>query len=399
MVRATAQILAGAGHDVDLFTRASFRARAQQLHSSLPMLQHPRIRWHWVPEPANNSRTWHLDMARGFNDAVATAYRSVTPDLVEVQDYAGVGAGVATSRGYGALGSTPVVARLNTSAEQIAALDHRPFTDRASRAVSALERATLRGADALLAPSGQVLAYYREFYSNELLPDGHAVWPGFLRDDGLQPRRRAPRTPHLRLLYLGRLQRVKGADLLIEALRADQSLPMELTLIGGDTATGPDGSSMRQHLLRRARNDPRIRFVGPVGRNVIGTHLAAHDALVVPSRWDAWSNVALEALATRRPLLVTPKASLPTMAGEGRFGLVAAAADSEAIGQLLTRAVDAAEELRALAGSPALTDHLALLTRDERVVGEYERLSAIPVDPDRARAAGSDLDALVSAPK
>ncbi|QQA44725.1 glycosyltransferase family 4 protein [Pelagovum pacificum] len=93
---------------------------------------------------------------------------------------------------------------------------------------------------------------------------------------------------------IGRLDRQKGFDLLIEAFRQVDDASLELRIIG----EGPELGALRD----LAAGDPRIRFMGFAADPAAA--MADIDAVVMPSRWEAYGIVAIEALAARRPLLV-----------------------------------------------------------------------------------------------
>jgi glycosyltransferase involved in cell wall biosynthesis len=96
-------------------------------------------------------------------------------------------------------------------------------------------------------------------------------------DPGTQEGRRggAPR-----LVYLGRIDRVKGVHVVIEALRKTP-LPMTLDIHG---VMVDSGSQAYLHELRRiAAGDPRIRFAGPLASDRVVQELRTYDAIVVPS--------------------------------------------------------------------------------------------------------------------
>ncbi|MGJ8609489.1 MAG: glycosyltransferase family 4 protein [Octadecabacter sp.] len=94
---------------------------------------------------------------------------------------------------------------------------------------------------------------------------------------------------------IGRLDRQKGFDLLIDAFKSLPDPSLRLKVIG----TGPQEDMLR----KLAGADDRIEFVGfcdnprHAFRDV--------DAVVMPSRWEAFGLVAIEALASGRPLLCT----------------------------------------------------------------------------------------------
>ncbi len=371
-VRATAQVLAGAGHHVDLFTRRSFRARASRLTHESPAFRHPRIQWHWVEEPANDASDWHVQMSSRFDHALRDAYAAAQPDLVEIHDYQGLGAHIAAERGGGRLADTTVAVRLHSSLEQVGFLDATPSDPQ----INVLERVSLAASDVMLAPSEAVFDFYRDFYRNLELPPAMVVPPGFLYDDApsLLPAREP--SDSLELLLVGRQQRFKGTDRLVRALVAAPELPIRLTLLGGDTQSGPTGS-MRDYVRHLAADDARITIAGPVPRREIAGYLQRCDALVVSSTWETWGNVGLEALAAARPLIVTPCASLPDMAGGGRFGIVADGHDESDLLRALERAVDERDRLRALAGDPALPAHLRELVDERAIATGYAAVSAL----------------------
>ncbi len=102
-------------------------------------------------------------------------------------------------------------------------------------------------------------------------------------------------TGPLRLAAYGRLTEQKGFDVLIRAVRELPAGCVQLA-IGGE---GPLEGTLRS----LAGEDPAIEFLGRVD-DVPGL-LAGSDAVVIPSRWEPWGNVALEARAAGRPLIAT----------------------------------------------------------------------------------------------
>jgi glycosyltransferase involved in cell wall biosynthesis len=119
---------------------------------------------------------------------------------------------------------------------------------------------------------------------------------------------------------------------LIRALGRLPAAQLSLQLVGD----GPQ----RAELEALAGADARITLLG--ARDDIPALLEAADAVVVPSRWEPWGNVCLEARAAARPVLVAPVDGLPEQVGGS--GLQAAAATEEAlaegIGQLLESNLD-----------------------------------------------------------
>lgn len=106
----------------------------------------------------------------------------------------------------------------------------------------------------------------------------------------LAPPRGAVRT----IGAIGRLEPQKGFDVLIEAFRAIDNPSLALHFYG----QGAEESRLRE----LAAGDPRIHFNGFVTDPVAA--MTGLDAVVMPSRWEAYGLVAIEALAAGRRLLV-----------------------------------------------------------------------------------------------
>jgi len=106
---------------------------------------------------------------------------------------------------------------------------------------------------------------------------------------------------------IGRLDRQKGFDLLIQAFRTVNNPDLTLTLFGD----GPE----RATLEALAQGDTRIHFAGHVSNPVEAMHSV--DAIAMPSRWEACGIVAFEALAAGRPLLVSGQDGLKDHVSSG----------------------------------------------------------------------------------
>lgn len=117
---------------------------------------------------------------------------------------------------------------------------------------------------------------------------------------------------------IGRLHRQKGFDILIEAFRKLPDPGLALHIYGA----GPDQAA----LCRAAAADPRIRFIGHVERSE--EIIQSVDIVAMPSRWEAFGLVALEARAAGRPIICSGVDGLSMSAGSSAtvvhgFGIAA----------------------------------------------------------------------------
>ncbi|MYQ63662.1 glycosyltransferase [Streptomyces sp. SID4950] len=111
------------------------------------------------------------------------------------------------------------------------------------------------------------------------------------------------------LVAVGSLDRHRGYDTLLDASRAWCRLdPVPLVVIAGE---GP----LRSALQRRIDDeDLPVRLIG--GRDDVSDLIAAADLALLPSRWEARSVLAQEALHARVPLVATGVGAIPELVGD-----------------------------------------------------------------------------------
>jgi glycosyltransferase involved in cell wall biosynthesis len=133
----------------------------------------------------------------------------------------------------------------------------------------------------------------------------------------------------LRVAFLGRAHRDKGADTLIRALRTVPELPIELHLYGltQSTADLEYWSSLR----RDAANDNRITFLSPVPNDEVISLLKDYHLLAVPSHWlETGPLVVLESLAAGTPVIGSDRGSIPEWITHEDNGLLVSPEGDEA---------------------------------------------------------------------
>jgi glycosyltransferase involved in cell wall biosynthesis len=105
---------------------------------------------------------------------------------------------------------------------------------------------------------------------------------------------------HKILGYVGRLSRIKGVDILAQAFRElSRTHPhVRLLLVG----TGEEEPNLRA-LLRSESSRGLVHFAGDVSHEELPAWYRAMDILVMPSRYENYSNAVLEALACGIPFI------------------------------------------------------------------------------------------------
>ena len=108
------------------------------------------------------------------------------------------------------------------------------------------------------------------------------------------------RSDKLKLLFIGRLEKVKGPDMLISALKISGIEDFELNIIG-------DGSLKKELEAEVEKNDfiKKINFLGEKNAAEISGSLSVSDYLVISSRSESMPVVFWEAMQARTPVIST----------------------------------------------------------------------------------------------
>jgi D-inositol-3-phosphate glycosyltransferase len=108
------------------------------------------------------------------------------------------------------------------------------------------------------------------------------------------------------LLFVGRIQPLKGPDVAIRALAELGRPDAQLLIVGG--ASGEDGdveSDRARALVAELGLCDQVRFVEPQPHHILSTYYRAADVVLVPSRSESFGLVALEAAACGTPVVAS----------------------------------------------------------------------------------------------
>jgi glycosyltransferase involved in cell wall biosynthesis len=112
------------------------------------------------------------------------------------------------------------------------------------------------------------------------------------------------------LAYVGALRRVKGPDLLVDAVEIlKHSRPDLIAVAAG---TGPRHRAIQRRINRLGLHD-RIRLVGQLPPEEVATLMNAADALVLPSRNEGCPNAVLESLSCGTPVVAARVGAVPDL--------------------------------------------------------------------------------------
>lgn len=200
----------------------------------------------------------------------------------------------------------------------------------------AVEREIMEFADGLVAPS----PWEKEQMTlhHQARPDKITVIPCGV-DLGLFrpiPSARAKRLLGLSqkefILFVGRIDAVKGIDVLIRALHhlsrrlKRGSEHLGLIIIGGELDTDPRREDLEMQRLRkmvcRMGLQDRVAFWGAQRQDLLPFFYSAAEALVLPSRYESFGMVALEAMACGTPVIASRVGGLQFTVEDGKTGFL-----------------------------------------------------------------------------
>ncbi|KDE12506.1 glycosyltransferase family 4 protein [Rhodococcus aetherivorans] len=188
-------------------------------------------------------------------------------------------------------------------------------------------------------------------------------------------RERAPRSGPPQLLFVGRLEYEKGVQDAIAALPRIRRTHPGTTLVVAGEGTQFDWLREQARVHRVARS---VTFVGNLDRIELLGWLHRADAIVLPSRYEPFGIIALEAAAAGTPLVASTAGGLGEAVVDGSTGLSFAPGDVAGLASAVRRALDdpAAAQRRARAARERLTedfDWRLVATETARVYSEAKR--------------------------
>ena len=122
------------------------------------------------------------------------------------------------------------------------------------------------------------------------------------------------------LLYVGRIEPLKGLEVLLHTMATiEEPRNVRLLVIGGSAEPDPETERLK-HLTQELFIDDQVDFLGSLDHDQLPLYYQAADVMVVPSYYESFGLVALEAMACGTPVVAARVGGLQTMIKDGRNG-------------------------------------------------------------------------------
>jgi len=356
------------GHEVHVFTESADAVR----HEGLRLFVHG-IRPEPFPVAARMPTTdrhlrWSLAVAKRV---IALARGGFALDVVESPNWECEG--VALRRAD----VVPLVVRLHSPLTAVSAAERRaPSAD--LEASVRLERWLIANADGVTGSTeGVFTTVHQTMGWNPGRDTLHARIPL-----GVPSVPDVPPGKGRRLLFVGRLERRKGAHTLLavlpDLLRRYRDL--EVDLVGADIVS-PDGDSLRRrfesgHAWARWRR--RCRFHGHLDDASLSQLYAACTVFVAPSLYESFGLVYLEAMRYGKAVIGCSTGGIPEVVRDGETGLLVTPDEPQALARAIARLLDDPALCHRLGESArrVVAEEFSSRLMAERTVSFYERVIA-----------------------
>ena len=143
------------------------------------------------------------------------------------------------------------------------------------------------------------------------------------------------------ILFVGRIEPLKGVDTLLQAMALiQQRYPkavenVDVTIIGGDPwAHDPDIEMTRLQAMREQLGiHDIVTFIGARDQNELPFYYAAAEMVVMPSHYESFGMVALEAMASGTPVIASEVGGLAFLVQDGENGFHVPSRDPETLAE------------------------------------------------------------------
>jgi glycosyltransferase involved in cell wall biosynthesis len=195
-----------------------------------------------------------------------------------------------------------------------------------------MEKVVIKKADGLSSPSKMLAKIVAD--SLNFKKDKIKIIPNLVDTSFFSPSNRKAASPIV--LFVGRLERIKGADILIEAInKIDGNVPdAEFMLIGDST---PDFRIKLTARIKEYHLQNKVNLLGKIDYLKLPAYYQKASLFVIPSRWDNFPGSCLEAEASGLPIIASSVGGLKEqLVKDGKNGFLVAPENASELAQKMS---------------------------------------------------------------
>ncbi|OFV67452.1 MAG: glycosyl transferase family 1 [Candidatus Syntrophoarchaeum caldarius] len=191
-----------------------------------------------------------------------------------------------------------------------------------------LEKRLVRKAEQVIVPSPHMVEFHVDMKDKMcVIPNGVAVEK--IQNSVLMQRDMA----HPSILFVGRLEKIKGVDILIKSISfVVSSIPNVHLYIAG---IGEEEGELK-HLVKKLDIEENVTFLGFVSEDDKWSYYKSTDLCVVPSLEEPFGIVLLEAMACGKPVVASNVGGIPYIVEDGETGLLFECGNIEDLAERVT---------------------------------------------------------------
>ncbi len=196
------------------------------------------------------------------------------------------------------------------------------------------EREVMRWADRIVAATPLERAQMSWFYSADAKKI--SVIPAGVDTNLFYPRDRAQVRRELGLpdlatpilLFVGRIERLKGLDTLLESVavvsRTCSGRNLKVLIVGGGGQTEEENAELHRvvQLYHDLNLEEQVEFVGSRPQEMLPLYYASADITVMPSHYESFGLVAVESMASGTPVIASNVGGLSYTVKDGETGFL-----------------------------------------------------------------------------
>jgi D-inositol-3-phosphate glycosyltransferase len=157
------------------------------------------------------------------------------------------------------------------------------------------------------------------------------------------------------VLFVGRIEPLKGLETLVRAIACHRSARLgqvTLAVIGGDPDVSPLEMSAEMTRIQQLCDElclgRMVVFLGKRGQDTLPYYYSAADVLVMPSHYESFGMVALEAMACGTPVIASQVGGLAYLVKDGETGFHVPDQDPDALCEKLLVVLDDPQQRRTM---------------------------------------------------